>query len=58
MARKQKKKNPGEMLFLAGLFGGLGIGFLYDQLVPGIFIGMAVGFIAAFFYATEEKKKK
>ena len=57
MAKKQKKEKPGEMLFLAGLFGGLGVGFLYGNIVPGLFIGMAAGFLAAFAYTAQKKKK-
>ena len=57
MAKKQKKEKPGEMLFLAGLFGGLGFGYVYGNVVAGLFIGMAAGFLAAFAYTIQAKKK-
>lgn len=34
-----------EYLFLAGMFIGLGLGFLFDQVVAGILIGLGVGFL-------------
>ena len=42
---KQKKDISG--LFIpAGLFLGMGIGWVFGQLVPGLFIGLGVGFAA------------
>ena len=49
MARENKEsccsRNSG--LFIpAGLFLGLGMGFIYGQVVAGIFLGLGVGFVA------------
>jgi uncharacterized membrane protein len=43
-----KKKNDDRSgLFIpAGLFLGMGVGFLFDQLTAGMFIGMGAGFVA------------
>ena len=41
---KKKKDNPSGVFIPAGLFVGMGLGFLYDQLVAGMFIGLGVGF--------------
>ena len=46
--KKKKKVDDRSGLFIpAGLFMGLGYGFLYDQLVAGLFIGLGAGFILA-----------
>ena len=44
---KEKKDRKGiSALFIpAGLFIGMGIGFLADKLVPGMYIGLGVGFV-------------
>ncbi|MEF8874958.1 MAG: hypothetical protein V5A88_09880 [Candidatus Thermoplasmatota archaeon] len=34
-----------EYLFLAGMFTGLGLGFLFDEVVAGILLGLGVGFL-------------
>jgi len=43
---KEKKDNKGMggLFIPAGLFIGMGIGFLTDKLVPGMFIGLGAGF--------------
>ncbi len=45
---KESKKNKGVSgLFIpAGIFIGMGIGFVTDELVAGLFIGLGVGFVA------------
>lgn len=52
MVRKNKKKKfkkhdyDFSRLFIpAGIFIGMGFGFLYDQLLAGMFIGLGAGFI-------------
>jgi len=41
-----KKKDDRSGLFIpAGIFLGMGFGFLFDNLVAFLFIGMALGFI-------------
>ncbi|MBW2964040.1 hypothetical protein KY363_01145 [Candidatus Woesearchaeota archaeon] len=47
MAEKEKKRRDMTGLFIpAGLFIGMGIGFLMDALVAWMFIGLGVGFLA------------
>lgn len=43
---KNKKKNSAGLFVPAGLFIGMGFGFLYNQLVSGLFIGLGIGFAA------------
>lgn len=45
MSRSESSDDWSEYLFLAGLFIGLGLGFLFDQVVPGILIGLGAGFL-------------
>lgn len=48
MKKRQKamKKDDRSGLFIpAGLFIGMGIGFIVNQLVGGIFLGLGVGFL-------------
>ncbi|HGY08871.1 MAG TPA: hypothetical protein ENK37_02295 [Oceanithermus profundus] len=40
-----KRKDARNRIFVGFMFVGMGIGWLFDQLVPGLFIGMGVGFI-------------
>ena len=44
---EQSKKDKGisGLAIPAGLFIGMGIGFLIDELVAGLFIGLGVGFL-------------
>jgi len=45
---KQKECNcqKSSGLFIpAGLFVGLGLGFIFNQIVAGIFLGLGVGFV-------------
>jgi hypothetical protein len=52
MAKKATKKADDGMkkaagLFIpAGLFIGMGIGWIFDSLVQGLFIGLGAGFLA------------
>lgn len=41
----QNKPNLAGLSIPAGLFIGMGIGFLLDKLVAGIFIGLGLGFL-------------
>ena len=43
MARDNKADSG--VAFVACMFIGMGIGWVYDQMVPGIIIGMGVGFL-------------
>ena len=40
-----KKKDRGALFIPAGIFLGLGFGFLYGRVVEGMFIGLGVGFV-------------
>jgi len=47
--KSEKRKEELAALFIpAGIFFGLGFGFLYSRIVEGLFIGLGFGF---FFYA-------
>lgn len=47
MADKEKKgKDMGGLFIPAGLFIGMGFGFIYDNLIAGLFIGLGAGFAA------------
>lgn len=41
-----KSKDKSGLFVPAGIFLGMGIGFLTDQLVAGIFIGLGAGFLS------------
>lgn len=43
---EKKDKGKGGLFIPAGLFIGMGIGFLTDNLVAGMFIGLGAGFAA------------
>jgi len=43
-ALSMHKKGVGGIFIPAGLFIGMGIGFLTDQLISGLFIGLGAGF--------------
>ena len=47
MASEQQKKDKGMsgVAIPAGLFIGMGVGFLIDELVAGLFIGLGAGFL-------------
>jgi polyferredoxin len=45
IVEKRRKEESGALFIPAGIFLGLGFGFLYNDLVAGLFIGMGVGFI-------------
>lgn len=44
-SKKTKQKEKGSLFIPAGLFLGMGLGFLYDQLMVGLFLGLGVGFL-------------
>ena len=41
----KKQKGVSGLAIPAGLFIGMGLGFLTDNLVPGLFIGLGGGFL-------------
>ena len=46
MVKKKGKDDRSGLFIPAGLMLGMGFGFLYDKLVPGLFIGLGAGFVA------------
>lgn len=47
--KKSKKDDRGGLFIPACLFIGMGIGFITDQLVGGIFLGLGAGFLGMAF---------
>jgi len=43
--KKSRVKTAGGIFIPAGLFIGMGIGWLMDYLVAGLFIGLGAGFL-------------
>ncbi|MGM0439295.1 MAG: hypothetical protein ACQEP3_02590 [Patescibacteria group bacterium] len=41
---REDNDSPGGLFIPAGVLAGLGFGFLYNELVAGLFIGLGVGF--------------
>jgi len=55
--KEQKdRRGIGALLIPAGLFIGMGIGFLTDKLVPGMYIGLGVGFVLFIIFFLSVKK--
>ena len=52
---KKRDEDFGGLFVPAGLFVGMGIGFITDQLVGGLFLGLGLGFLGM---ALTRKKKK
>lgn len=57
MQEKKKKEDFAGFAVPAGLFIGMGLGFLYGQFLPGLFIGLGVGFLAMMIIKLLKKKK-
>jgi hypothetical protein len=61
MAKKAEKikKDPSGLLIPAGLFIGMGVGFLIDKFVASLFIGLGAGFLlVAILQMSKYYKKK
>lgn len=43
--KKKKRSDVSGLAIPAGLFVGMGVGFLIDELVAGLFIGLGAGFL-------------
>ncbi len=54
---KVKDENPGAIFVPAGILGGMGVGFLVNNVAAGLFIGMGLGF-AAFAVTSLMRSKK
>jgi len=57
MAKVKSDENPGAIFVPAGILGGMGVGFLVNNVPAGLFIGMGLGF-AAFAIASLMRSKK
>jgi len=44
--RWPRRRNAGALFIPAGIFLGLGLGFIVDNLVGGIMVGFGLGFFA------------
>lgn len=51
-----KKERTDGLFIPAGLFIGLGMGFLYNAIVPGVLIGLGAGFLGMIIYRIIKKK--
>jgi len=56
-SKKKKGDEKGALFIPAGLFVGMGLGFLYDKFVEGMFIGLGVGFLLFALVQALNKKK-
>jgi hypothetical protein len=61
MAKKNKKKKQEQgvasgLAIPAGIFIGMGFGFLFNQLIAGLFLGMGCGFLLASLFELVKKK--
>ena len=57
LLKNKKEKNAASGLAIpAGIFVGMGFGFLLDQLVAGLFLGMGCGFLLASLFELFKKK--
>ena len=54
---KWKEDDRSGLFIPAGLFIGMGVGFLIDQLVGGIFLGLGLGFLGMALVKINKKKK-
>ena len=44
-SEKEKSEDYSGLFIPGGLFMGMGLGFVYNQLPAGIFIGLGIGFV-------------
>jgi hypothetical protein len=56
MPRENKKHKISGLFIPAGLFLGMGFGFLIDKLVAGMFLGLGLGFVGMIIYILTKKK--
>lgn len=54
--KKLKEKDIAGLFIPAGLFLGMGVGFLINQLLGGIFVGLGVGFLLMAMVSLVKKK--
>lgn len=58
MAKKKKDDDPSGLIFVGCFLIGMGLGFYTGHLLPGIFIGLGVGFLGMFVAQMIIKKRK
>jgi hypothetical protein len=56
--KKPKKQDVAGLLIAACLLIGMGIGWIFGAFVPGLFVGLGVGLLAAAIYSSKKEKKK
>ena len=54
----REEDSPGGLFIPAGVLAGMGFGFLYNELVSGLFIGLGVGFALFAIYEIIRTTKK
>lgn len=58
MSKKNKKINTSDLYIPAGLFIGMGLGFIVGNFVGYLLLGMGIGFLAMIFDEKFSKKNK
>ncbi|MFC1645490.1 hypothetical protein ACFL08_05715 [Patescibacteria group bacterium] len=53
----KKDKKIGKLLVSAGLFIGIGVGLIIDNVAAGTLIGLGVGFLATFLFLFKNQSK-
>lgn len=56
--KKRDDDSKGALFIPAGLFIGMGLGFLYYRLVEGMFLGLGAGFLLFAIVQAFTRKKK
>ena len=56
--KKQSDDDRSGLFIPAGLFIGMGVGFIIDQLVGGIFLGLGLGFLGMALTRQKKHPKK
>lgn len=54
--KKLQKEDIPALLIPAGLFAVMGVGFIINQLLVGIFVGLGLGFLAMTIVKLSKKK--
>lgn len=55
--KNKKGDDKGGLFIPAGLFIGMGLGFMFDMLVEGLFLGLGAGFLLYAIVQLLKKKK-
>jgi hypothetical protein len=54
---KHNKNDRGALFIPAGIFLGLGFGFVYNKIPEGLFLGLGAGFVVYAIVQTLSRKK-